>query len=554
MFNRHSIKFKLFTIVTMVIVSFIAIFFLFWVRNTHHIKMQIATSNALIVKRSTQENETVQKKASESHLEEYFKLVAQVIALDAYNLDYDAIQSKISNFLNHEGLCTLEITDTVSQKNIATAMRNCMTPTILHKEIPIFFRHELIATLNVGYSLEHIDAKIKRENDYLRAQSMLLQESVDESFLNYFYLQAVVFFLMTLGMLTIVWYQIDRTVVKPIGVLLHHMEIMDVNEPTFSSERTLAFSQTEIGQLSEYFHKHIAKLIAQLHLRANYDALTQLYSKQKLLDDLKNSNHHTLAILDLENFKEANNFFGVDVGDAILRYTATYLVHSFSEPCFRLYRLHGDEFAIVATQHNTFEEFVDKLQCFASEFSNEEFNNDGTLLSFGISIGIAPIQETPSKSMTCALVALKHAKNSKEPLVHYSDELPIIKAYEKNIYTLNLIKHAIKENTVIPYFQPIFSHKEGAITKHEALMRIQYKGTIIPPLDFLEVSKKSNTYHHLSAHMAMKVIAHLKTHPHDSIAINITANDMIRKDFCAWLLNVIEQNGIGHRMTFEITT
>lgn len=185
--------------------------------------------------------------------------------------------------------------------------------------------------------------------------------------------------------------------------------------------------------------------------------------------------------------------------------------------------------------------------------SNEEFNNDGTLLSFGISIGIAPIQETPSKSMTCALVALKHAKNSKEPLVHYSDELPIIKAYEKNIYTLNLIKHAIKENTVIPYFQPIFSHKEGAITKHEALMRIQYKGTIIPPLDFLEVSKKSNTYHHLSAHMAMKVIAHLKTHPHDSIAINITANDMIRKDFCAWLLNVIEQNGIGHRMTFEIT-
>jgi GGDEF domain-containing protein len=146
---------------------------------------------------------------------------------------------------------------------------------------------------------------------------------------------------------------------------------------------------------------------------------------------------------------------------------AKHLIHSFDEPCFKLYRLHGDEFAIVATKHNTFEEFLNKLQLFANAFSNEEFNNDGTLLSFNVSIGLTPIKENPVKSMTCALIALKHAKNSKEMLVHYSDELPIIKAYEKNIYTLGFIKEAIKENSVVPYFQPIFSHKEGVITKYE---------------------------------------------------------------------------------------
>jgi len=553
MFNRHSIKFKLFTIVTMVIVSFIGVFSLFWLYSTHQIKIQIASSNQLIAKESTQKNEIVQKETSEKHLEEYFKLVAQVVAQDAYNLDYDAIQSKIANFLDHQGLCTLEITDVISKSSVATAMRNCMSTTILYKEIPIFYRQERIASLKVGYSLDHIDTKIKRENDYLTAQSHQLQQKVDESFFTYFYVQGIVFFLMSFGMLTIVWYQIDRTVVKPIGTLLNHMETMEVNEPNALIKSAFTFSQTEIGQLSEYFHKHIGKLIAQLHVRANFDSVTQLYSKQKLLDDLSNANHHTLAILDLENFKEANNFFGVDVGDAILRYTAKHLVHSFDEPCFKLYRLHSDEFAIVATRHNTFEEFLDKLHLFANEFSDEEFNNDGTHLSFNVAIGLTPLKENPIKSMTCALIALKHAKNSKEMLVHYSDELPIIKAYEKNIYTLGLIKEAIKENSVLPYFQPIFSHQERTITKYEALMRINHKGTIIPPLDFLDVSKKSNTYRHLSSQMIMKVVSHLKSHLHDTIAINITANDITRKEFCTWLLSVIEESHIGSRVTFEIT-
>lgn len=551
MFNRHSIKFKLFTILTIVILSFIVVFSLFWLHNTHQIKTQIASSNQLIVKESTQKNEVVQKEASEKSLEEYFKLVAQIVALDAYNLDYDAIQSKIANFLDHESLCTLEITDNISKSNVATAMRNCVSKTVLHKEIPIFSHYENIASLKVGYSLEYIDTKIKRENDYLTTQSHLLQQKVDESFSSYFYAQGIIFFLLALGMLTIVWYQIDRTVVKPIETLLHHMETMENNESATFSNST--FSKTEIGQLSKYFHKHIGKLITQLHVKANFDSVTKLYSKQKLLDDLGDANNHTLAILDLENFKEANNFFGVDVGDAILRYTAKHLVSSFDEPCFRLYRLHSDEFAIVATQHNTFEEFLGKLHLFASEFSNQEFNNDGTNLSFNVSIGLTPFKENPVKSMTCALIALKHAKNSKEILMHYSDELPIMKEYEKNIYTLGLIKEAIKENGVIPYFQPIFSHKEGAITQYEALMRINYKGSIIPPFDFLDVSKKSNTYRHLSEQMVMKVISHLKRHPSDTIAINITANDITRKEFCTWLLSIIEQSHLGHRITFEIT-
>lgn len=294
-------------------------------------------------------------------------------------------------------------------------------------------------------------------------------------------------------------------------------------------------------------------MVSQLHQRVNYDSVTHLYSKQKFLDDVDHANVHTLAIIDLGNFKEANNFFGADVGDKILNYTAKHLLHVFDEPYFKLYRLHSDEFAIIVTNGCSLEFFIEKLNTFANEFSNQQFNHDGTLLSFTVAIGVTSKQSTPVKSMTCASIALKQAKNSQETIVTYHDQIPIIKEYENNIHMVNIIKEAIKRQDIIPYFQPIYSHAQSKITKYEALMRINHKGTIVPPLDFLEIAKKSNTYKQLSENMVMKVISFLKKNNDKSIAINFSVNDIMNKRFCSWLLHVIAESQLAHRITFEIT-
>lgn len=553
MLNRYSIKFKLFILLSVAILSFISVFAFFWFYNTNNTKHQIEAFNQTIFKEYMQKNEAYQKEASEKNLEEYFSLVSQVLASDAYELDYDAIQSKIGNFLDHNGLCTLEIRDVLSHSNMASAMRNCISQDILYKEIPVVFKNERIALLTIGYSLEHIHSKIRQENHQLNEKSEVLQQKIDESFSKHFYLQALIFFLMAFGMLLYMWYQIDTTVVKPIEKLLYQMQNIEFKKNQNEDDHTQAFKQTEIGQLSNYFHQHIGKLVSQLHQRVNYDSVTHLYSKQKFLDDVDHANVHTLAIIDLGNFKEANNFFGADVGDKILNYTAKHLLHFFDEPYFKLYRLHSDEFAIIVTNGCSLEFFIEKLNTFANDFSNQQFNHDGTLLSFTVAIGVTSKKSSPVKSMTCASIALKQAKNSQETIVTYHEHIPIIKEYENNIHMVNIIKEAIKRQDVIPYFQPIYSHAHSKITKYEALMRINHKGVIVPPLDFLDIAKKSNTYKQLSEHMVMKVISFLKKNNDKSIAINFSVNDIMNKRFCSWLLALIAESQLAHRITFEIT-
>ena len=53
--------------------------------------------------------------------------------------------------------------------------------------------------------------------------------------------------------------------------------------------------------------------------------------------------------------------------------------------------------------------------------------------------------------------------------------------------------------------------------------------------------------------MVMKVISFLKKNNDKSIAINFSVNDIMNKRFCSWLLALIAESQLAHRITFEIT-
>ena len=72
MLNRYSIKFKLFILLSVAILSFISVFAFFWFYNTNNTKHQIEAFNQTIFKEYMQKNEAYQKEASEKNLEEYF--------------------------------------------------------------------------------------------------------------------------------------------------------------------------------------------------------------------------------------------------------------------------------------------------------------------------------------------------------------------------------------------------------------------------------------------------------------------------------------------------
>ncbi len=109
----------------------------------------------------------------------------------------------------------------------------------------------------------------------------------------------------------------------------------------------------------------------------NQDYLTGLYNRRQLDMYLRNSikNYNgkeslLLIMIDIDFFKEINDFYGHMEGDSALKYTADILVDSFRSEDF-ISRYGGDEFVIIVKycKGNCSESIVNRLKANFQEFN-----------------------------------------------------------------------------------------------------------------------------------------------------------------------------------------
>lgn len=126
---------------------------------------------------------------------------------------------------------------------------------------------------------------------------------------------------------------------------------------------------------------------ASLQFEAHNDALTGLLNRgayDELIFLHKRSS--ALILVDVDNFKQFNDEFGHEMGDAVLVEVAATLYASFRSTDF-ICRIGGDEFAVIMTNANpnlrdVIAHKVEKVAAFLHDTSNG-------LPSVGISVGIA---------------------------------------------------------------------------------------------------------------------------------------------------------------------
>jgi EAL domain-containing protein (putative c-di-GMP-specific phosphodiesterase class I) len=123
-----------------------------------------------------------------------------------------------------------------------------------------------------------------------------------------------------------------------------------------------------------------------------------------------------------------------------------------------------------------------------------------------------------------------------------------------NLDMLKVIKIALKNDKILPYFQPIHSISENKITKYEALIRMfDEDGTLIAPGPyFLNVAKKGKLYSHVTKILFQKVIKKIREQ-NCEISINISSLDIEDQQMSEYLLNLLEENkDVTHMMIFEL--
>jgi diguanylate cyclase (GGDEF)-like protein len=111
-----------------------------------------------------------------------------------------------------------------------------------------------------------------------------------------------------------------------------------VTSPPGSAVRTLSFAAAGLIL--------VAAVIESSFFLAYRDVLTGLPARRALVDALERlAGHYTIAMVDVDHFKQVNDRFGHDVGDQVLRLVAGRLAGV--ENGGTAYRYGGEEFAIV---------------------------------------------------------------------------------------------------------------------------------------------------------------------------------------------------------------
>ena len=135
-------------------------------------------------------------------------------------------------------------------------------------------------------------------------------------------------------------------ILRPLHISINSMKNNESMEMVGSYEfKYLAFVYNGLCEVR-------ASTEAQLRHKAEHDPLTGIMNREaftQLKDTLRdNGKPLALALVDVDYFKQVNDNYGHEAGDACLKKVAWLLENSFSSKDFPI-RIGGDEFAIILT-------------------------------------------------------------------------------------------------------------------------------------------------------------------------------------------------------------
>lgn len=279
------------------------------------------------------------------------------------------------------------------------------------------------------------------------------------------------------------------------------------------------------------------------------EPLTKLPNRQKIMEDLKQSDTLKLLIINIEKFKEINEYYGFDIGDRLLVELSVLLSKKLNSPKVKLYKLPANEFAILTNdliEKNYFiqlvSELIETVQSHTFEISEHKIN-------IQITAGAA----MQKNYFIHAEMAKNHAKATNTKFVLYDDNLYIKEKIMHNIKWTNKIKKAIQEDKVIVFAQPIICNKTNTINKYECLVRmIDDDDSIISPIHFLDIAKHAKLYTTLTQIVITKAIEYFKDKT-EYFSINLTLDDILNTKITNFLKNKLhEHKGLSQRLILEI--
>jgi len=342
---------------------------------------------------------------------------------------------------------------------------------------------------------------------------------------------------------------INYFVRKPISIQ-NLQNVLFKASKLIANEKELKQKTQELKELNETLEDKVDHQTLSLYQRLYYDHLTKLPKRNKLIEDIEKLKPHGLLIININDFKDVNSVYGDKVGDLVLINFSKLLFEIALQRGCNLYTLGGDEFAFLNFNEYNSNYCEDTSKFILTNIYEKgvdiEVDNETINIALNATIGLTT---SNNNMLNNAQVALKYAVKKRIPFFMYDESLHLEQDSSNKIDNVKLIKRALKDNLVVPFFQPIFIN-DGKV-KYETLVRIVDKEKIYSPFFFLETAKKIRLYDNFTKIVIEKSFEMFENRD-EEFSINLSFDDIIEEKTMDYLFNMIEKHNIKNQLIIEI--
>ena len=310
---------------------------------------------------------------------------------------------------------------------------------------------------------------------------------------------------------------------------------------------------------------------AQMLHQSFHDSLTGIPNRALLMERLtrslerskrRNDYHFAVLMIDLDNFKSVNDRIGHLAGDKFLMQFSDKI-----KQCIRstdtIARMGGDEFALLIEEFNGPQE-VFKIAKRISNIGKSSFVVEKNEIKISASIGI--VLETKSYDsaeniLRDADIAMYRVKETGKSNFRIFKK-KMRKMTLESLKMQSELRHAIFNDELVLYYQPIVSAETHELLGFEALVRWQHpdRGLVGPNL-FIPLAEETNLILPMGQFVTREACRQLKQW-HDNIPgadklfmnVNVSPKQFMDGELTTFIINTLEENKLSPKfLNIEIT-
>ena len=320
---------------------------------------------------------------------------------------------------------------------------------------------------------------------------------------------------------SVAWIAADQTryaCVNHTGMRVHDYRFNELARAMEDGSIKRIYEQEETP-VDQSIDKLVQQIYSDLSAQANTDPLTGLINRQHFLSLLANAvadaqksvSGHTLAMINIDQFKLINKNYGVELGDTCLQTLATILQEAYPEALCS--RVGSNEFAVLLEKHDL-EQAEASARLVSAQVEKVKIDGTDDALHMTVSIGLATLSADIADAadlLERAEIASQLAKEKgSSRIVRYQYDDASRERHELFMSWGNRLSKALESDALhilcVPV-DPIQARFKG-ILQYEVTIAVDGNdGLDVPPQEFLQAAQNYNRMYDIDRWVIDQVLA-----------------------------------------------